>query len=48
MSNVFTWTNYNGVEPEISSLRFTAGVAGVDIGTPPNQRTISIGGSINF
>ena len=48
MSNVFTWTNYNGVEPEISSLRFTPGVAGVDIATPPNQKTVTIGGSINF
>ena len=41
MNNVFTWTNYNGVDPEISSLRFTPGVAGLDIGTPPNQKTNS-------
>ena len=48
MSNVFTWTNYNGVEPEISSLRFTPGVLGVDIASPPNQRTFTIGASVNF
>jgi len=48
MNNVYTWTNYSGIEPEISSLRFTAGVVGVDIATPPNQRTFSLGGSINF
>lgn len=48
MGNVFTWTNYNGVDPEISSLRFTPGVSGVDIATPPNQRTFTVGGSINF
>ncbi|WP_152286836.1 SusC/RagA family TonB-linked outer membrane protein [Flavicella marina] len=48
MSNVFTITNYNGVEPEISSLRFTPGVAGVDIATPPNQRSVTIGGALTF
>ncbi len=48
MSNVFTITNYTGVDPEISSLRFTPGVAGVDIGSPPIQSTLTIGGSITF
>ena len=48
MANVFTWTDYNGVDPEIASLRFTPGVAGVDIATPPVQRTVTIGASINF
>ena len=46
--NLFTWTNYNGVNPEISSLRFTPGVLGVDIASPPNQKTFTIGASINF
>lgn len=46
--NLFTWTNYNGVDPEISSLRFTPGVLGVDIASPPNQKTFTIGASINF
>ena len=48
MSNVFTITNYNGVEPEISSLRFTPGVAGVDIATPPNQSSVTLGGALTF
>ncbi|WP_397447576.1 SusC/RagA family TonB-linked outer membrane protein [Polaribacter sp. R77954] len=46
--NLFTWTNYNGFNPEISSLRFTPGVAGVDIASPPNQKTLTFGASINF
>ena len=48
MSNVYTWTKYTGVDPEISSLRFTPGVAGVDIASPPAQRTITIGGAVTF
>ena len=48
MANVFTWTDYNGVDPEIASLRFTPGVLGVDIATPPVQRTVTLGASINF
>ena len=48
MANVVTWTDYNGVDPEIASLRFTPGVLGVDIATPPVQRTITLGASINF
>jgi TonB-linked SusC/RagA family outer membrane protein len=48
MSNVYTWTKYTGVDPEISSLRFTPGVAGVDIASPPTQRTITIGGAVTF
>ena len=48
MSNVFTITKYTGYDPEISSLRFTPGVAGVDIATPPTQSTITIGGSLTF
>ena len=46
--NLFTWTNYNGFNPEISSLRFTPGVSGVDIASPPNQKTFTFGASINF
>lgn len=48
MSNVFTITKYTGVNPEIASLRFTPGVAGVDIASPPIQSTVTIGASLTF
>ncbi|MGY5354945.1 SusC/RagA family TonB-linked outer membrane protein [Wenyingzhuangia sp. IMCC45467] len=46
--NIYTWTKYTGNNPDLSSLRFTPGVAGVDIATPPTQKTFTMGVGITF
>tara|TARA_B100000809_G_scaffold32497_1_gene28345 strand:- start:6714 stop:6935 length:222 start_codon:yes stop_codon:yes gene_type:complete len=48
MSNVFTITNYTGVDPEISTMRFVAGIAGVDNASSPLQSSLTLGVSLTF
>jgi TonB-linked SusC/RagA family outer membrane protein len=41
-SNLFTWTNYSGLDPE-SSASSNQNEQGIDLGTPPQPRSIQVG-----
>lgn len=44
--NLFTWTKYDGFDPEIASGGYTT--IGIDRGVYPQSRTISVGANITF
>ncbi|WP_257670226.1 SusC/RagA family TonB-linked outer membrane protein [Parapedobacter tibetensis] len=49
--NVFTWTNYSGYDPEVSTTRSSAYAAltpGVDFSAYPKSRTLTFGLNVNF
>ena len=46
--NLFTWTNYSGYNPEISSFSYDGLRNGVDWNGSPDAKTISIGVNLNF
>lgn len=47
--NLFTFTNYTGVDPEIgSSAGFNIWASGIDLGLYPSTRTYLMGVSVNF
>lgn len=46
--NLFTWTDYSGYNPEVSSFLYTGLIQGVDWNGPPNASTILLGLNINF
>ena len=45
-TNLFTITNYSGLDPEVVSNRETS--SGIDLGSYPTVRQISFGANINF
>jgi TonB-dependent starch-binding outer membrane protein SusC len=46
--NLFTWTNYTGVDPEINMFSASTVARGVDFATTPIPRTIAVGATFNF
>jgi len=46
--NLFTLTNYSGFDPEVNSFSFNSGKIGVDWGSYPNLRSLSMGISLTF
>lgn len=46
--NIFTITNYTGFDPEVNSFAFDKGKIGVDWGSYPNMRAISLGVNVTF
>ena len=46
--NVFTWTNYSGFDPEVSTRRKTALTPGVDYSAYPKSRSIVFGLNLTF
>lgn len=46
--NLFTMTNYSGFDPEVNSFAFDKGKIGVDWGSYPNLRAVSLGVNITF
>lgn len=46
--NLFTITNYTGFDPEVNSFSFDKGKIGVDWGSYPNLRAISVGVNFSF
>jgi TonB-linked SusC/RagA family outer membrane protein len=46
--NLFTFTNYTGLDPEVNAFGGSNTVRGIDFGTYPQTRTILFGASIKF
>lgn len=45
--NLYTFTNYKGYDPEVSAFE-NANMRGVDLGSYPQSRTVSIGVNVTF
>ena len=46
--NLYTWTDYSGYNPEVSSFLYNGLINGVDWNGAPNAKTILLGLNINF
>ena len=46
--NLFTWTDYSGYDPEISSFLYDGTRTGIDWYGPPNVRMFTLGLNIDF
>lgn len=46
--NLWTWTNYSGYDPEVSTIRNTPLTPGVDWNSYPRSRTINVGLNVEF
>jgi TonB-dependent starch-binding outer membrane protein SusC len=46
--NLFTFTNYTGFDPEVNSFAFDKSKIGVDWGSYPNLKSVSLGVNITF
>jgi TonB-dependent starch-binding outer membrane protein SusC len=46
--NLFTFTKYSGFDPEVNSFSFDGGKIGIDWGSYPNLRSVSLGFNIVF
>ncbi|MDR0833944.1 MAG: TonB-dependent receptor [Candidatus Symbiothrix sp.] len=46
--NVYTFTNYSGLDPEIGSYNQQAGLSNVDMGRYPSPRVFTFGANITF
>lgn len=46
--NVYTFTNYSGLDPEIGSYKQQAGLSNVDMGRYPAPRVFTFGANITF
>ena len=47
-SNLFTWTNYSGYDPEITTFMYDGLIQGVDWNNKPNSRSILVGVNLTF
>lgn len=47
-SNLFTFTNYSGYNPEITSFLNNGNIIGTDWNGPPNARSFTLGINLNF
>jgi TonB-linked SusC/RagA family outer membrane protein len=47
-TNLFTWTNYKGYDPEVSTTATSSLSPGIDFGTVPQYRTFSTGVNFTF
>ncbi len=48
VQNVYTFTNYSGLDPEIGSYNQQAGLSNVDMGRYPSPRVYTFGANITF
>ncbi|HBG58282.1 MAG TPA: SusC/RagA family protein, partial [Porphyromonadaceae bacterium] len=48
LSNLFTLTNYKGMDPEVNQWGDSGAVQGIDWGTYPHSRTILFGLNLEF
>ena len=46
--NLFTWTNYSGYDPEVSTFLSTGLINGVDFNGAPNARNLLLGVNMSF
>jgi hypothetical protein len=46
--NLFTWTNYSGYDPEVSTFLYTGLINGVDWNSGINARNVLMGVNIKF
>ena len=46
--NVFTWTNYSGFNPDVSSLGIGNTNRGIDVGSYPLARTFIVGANLSY
>ena len=46
--NLFTWTNYSGYDPEVSTFNSTGLINGVDFNGAPNARNFLLGVNMTF
>ncbi|KAA6310159.1 hypothetical protein EZS27_038488 [termite gut metagenome] len=46
--NVYTFTNYSGLDPEIGSYNQRAGLSNADMGRYPSPRVFTFGANITF
>lgn len=47
-SNLLTWTNYSGMDPEVNQWGNSGSVQGIDWGTYPHCRTFTFGLNVEF
>jgi len=47
-SNLFTWTNYSGYDPEITTFMYDGLIQGVDWNNKPNSRSVLVGVNLTF
>ena len=47
-NNVFVWTNYSGIDPEVSTRRKTTFTPRVDYSAYPRSRQVAFGLNLNF
>ena len=46
--NLYTWTDYTGIDPEVNLFSANTVARGVEFGTSPIPRMVSIGLNLNF
>ncbi len=46
--NVYTFTNYSGLDPEIGSFNQNAGFSNIDLGRYPTPRIFTLGANVTF
>lgn len=46
--NVYTFTGYSGLDPEIGSYNQQVGLSNVDMGRYPSPRVYTLGANITF
>ena len=47
-SNLFTWTDYSGYDPEITTFLWDGLLQGTDWNNKPNSRSVLVGVNLNF
>ena len=47
-TNLFTWTDYSGYDPEITSFMYDGLVQGVDWNNKPNSKSVLVGVNLTF
>jgi len=47
-SNLFTWTDYSGYDPEITSFMYDGLIQGVDWNNKPNSKSVLVGVNLTF
>ena len=47
-SNLFTWTDYSGYDPEITTFMYDGLIQGVDWNNKPNSKSVLVGVNLTF
>ena len=48
IQNVYTFSNYSGIDPEIGSYKQNAGLSNVDMGRYTSSRIYTLGVNLSF